>query len=804
MSIGFHLSRYRTLTLLLTFATLLPAARIPGRYIVELNTEPVAERVARLGGRNRMASPVAATHRARLASEQKLMRSRLEQRRVRVIESASTVANALFVEASEQAAAELAALPGVKRVSPVREVRMLLDSAVLVHRVADAWNRLGGPENAGAGIKVAIIDSGIDTGHAAFQDQNLKAPDGFPKVSSEEDLANTSAKIVVARSYVPMLTRRDPDNSARDRVGHGTALAMIVAGVRNAAPRATLTGVAPKAFLGNYKVFGSPNVNDGSTEDAIIKAIDDAVADGMDVINLSLGTDIPFRLEFDPVVDAVERATQAGVIVVTAAGNNGPAYTTISSPSTAPSSIAAGSISNGRKFASSVEAPGAGFFLAIAGDNSAAAVPVTGPLADVAALDQTGLACEALPEGSLGNSIALILRGTCTFEIKLQNARAAGAIGAVVYAAESSPAAIAMGMGTATLPAEMVSHQDGLALKQVLGTVVTLRFTVSAVPWPSGRRSDFSASGPNVNAGIKPDVMAVGDDVYTATQTLDPAGDMYSSNGFILVGGTSFSCPLVAGAAALLKAARPDLTVDQYRSLLINTATEAHGETGGASSVQQTGAGTLDLDAAVRSTVAAYPTSFSLGAGGANLNSTYSLFLKNLGRQEETFEIGFDPRAGQRVGSVETASVRLPAGGSIEIPVRWSGSDLTAGAQEGLVVVHGTTSGTTLRIPYWYDVISDKPAGILVLDSIATARRGSVQNDAILFRVTDAAGLPIVAIAPEVTVTSGDSKVRGVVSYDEEVPGLFGVNLDAGLTAGTHVVQIKAGEIVRQISIVIQ
>src|SRR6185436_9852942 len=124
-------------------------------------------------------------------------------------------------------------------------------------------------------------------------------------------------------SYVNLLARRDADQSARDRVGHGTALAVVAAGTRATGPLATIQGVAPRAYVGSYKVFGSPGVNDGATDDAILKAIDDAVADGMDIINMSLGDDLAPRLEHDPDVEAVERATKAGVIIVVAAGNNG-------------------------------------------------------------------------------------------------------------------------------------------------------------------------------------------------------------------------------------------------------------------------------------------------------------------------------------------------------------------------------------------------------------------------------------------------------------------------------------------------
>ncbi|MBC8167275.1 MAG: S8 family serine peptidase, partial [Bryobacteraceae bacterium] len=253
--------------------------------------------------------------------------------------------NAMFIKASATDAAQLATMPGVVRVLPVRKVKMFLDRAVTLTRVTDVWNQVG-TDNAGAGIKIAIIDTGIDVGHAGFQDSSLTIPVSFPRANNSTDLAYTNSKVIVARSYVDMLSSPDPDVSARDRVGHGTALAMIAAGVRNSGPLATIAGVAPKAWLGSYKVFGSPGVNDNAGDDAVMKAMDDAVADGMDVISMSLGSDIAPRLADDPDVNAVERATRAGVIVIVSAGNNGPGSGTIASPATAPSAIATGASTN--------------------------------------------------------------------------------------------------------------------------------------------------------------------------------------------------------------------------------------------------------------------------------------------------------------------------------------------------------------------------------------------------------------------------------------------------------------------------
>lgn len=785
------------------FSTGLFAERLPGRYIVELNTESVSEHVMHSSSRGGMHSAVAGAHRTRIRGEQQQLRVRLEQQQAVVLDTVDTVANAMFVQVSDAAAAQLANMPGVKRVVPVRMMHMLLDRAVALHRVTDVWNEIG-TDRAGSGIKIAIIDSGIDSTGPGFQDTSLTVPATYPRVNNDTDTAYTNNKIIVARSYVNLLPYRDPDSSARDHVGHGTALAMVAAGVRNDGPLATITGVAPKAFLGNYKVFGTPGYNDSASDDAILKAIDDAVSDGMDVINLSLGSDLSPRLSDDLDVQAVERASKAGVIMVVAAGNSGPDLNTISSPASAPSAIAVGATTSDRTFASSVSVAGLPAFIAISGDGVTPSAPVSAPLADVATLDISGLACSALPANSLKNYIALILRGTCPFQIKLNNAQNAGAMAAIVYAAQDSPQAIHMSVGTATLPAEMIGNADGVAIKQSLAgspsSTGTLQFALSAVPITPNAITDFSAAGPNVDVSIKPDLMAVGADIYVATQTLDSNGDMYDPSGYILVDGTSFSTPLVAGAAALIKSARPGLTVDQYRSLLINTAAAIQPASGQTLSVQQTGGGLLDAAAALHSTVTAYPTSLSFGAGTSDAQVSRSIKITNVGQSDETFSIVPIAGAGGGSPSIEMNSFQLAAGASMDVPVVWNAGGLAAGTYEGVLAVTGT-SGTQTHIPYWYAVPSGVPARITVLDSITSGRRRSTQRDAVLFRVTDASGLTIADAKPQASAITGGGSIRGIVSHDDEVPGMFGVDVQMGPTAGQNVFVLQIGDVSVQVSI---
>lgn len=794
-----HLSWLLVLVLLLAGCLPVSAEVVSGRYILELSTAPVAAHVASQGRKVAMKSALAAQYRLQVRAQQTRVKALLPAD-TSVLDSADTIGNLLFVKGGD--ATQLAAIPGVLKVHPVRSFHRTLDRAVVVDKVVEAWNQLGSA-GAGAGVKIAIIDSGIDAAHAGFQDSSLTVPDGYPVVGQSSDTAYTNNKIIVARSYVKLLSYNDPDYSARDRVGHGTALAMVAAGVTNTGPLATITGIAPKAQLGNYKVFGTPGYNDSSTEDAILKAMDDAVADGMDILNLSLGDDFAPRLADDLSVQAVEAAAKAGILVTVAAGNNGPDLNTIASPATAPSAISVGASRNDRTFAASVAAGDAGTFVAYTGNGTSPSDPVSGTVVDVASLDSTGKACSALASGSLTGKVALILRGDCTFESKLTYALQAGAAGAVVYAAADSPDPVSMSVGTATLPAVMIAYGDGVSIKSQVaaGTEVTatITFTKTAVPLDANHLTTFTVAGPSVDLGIKPDLVAVGQDLYVATQSYDSDGDMYDSTGYTLIDGTSFSAPTAAGVLAVLKSARPGLTVAQYRSLLINSSGTINGTDSSAASVQHSGAGLLNAGASLQATATVSPTSLSFGSGTANPSLSSTLTISNNGTVADTFSIAVTGAEGDTLPAVATNTLQLDPGAAAELAVSLTGTELAGGAHEGYLRISSAANGTEIRVPYWYSVATDTPARVTVLYSLSEGYARMTQTNAIYFRVTDAAGVIVSGIKPAVTVASGSGRVVGSVSYDSSVPGVYGVTLR--LSSGTNVFRIAAGTATADVTI---
>lgn len=756
-------------------ANLTKAADVAGEYIVELAGPPaVTVSPAK--------SPRLAASRSNVRAAQASVRVALAAADVDVVTSTDTVMNALIVRSGDPE--QLRRTPGVARVYPVRLYKMTLDRARVLHKLPEAAALLGGEENAGAGTRIAIIDSGIDISHPAFTDAGFSMPDGFPRVNKDTDIPFTNSKVIVARNYDTRVS-----STAADRKGHGTAVAMIAAGNLNAGPKATISGIAPGAWLGSYKVF--PDNQEGAPTSNILKAIDDAVADGMDVINLSLGAFPAERLDSDPLAIAVENAARAGVIVVVAAGNDGPGLNSISSPATAPSAITVGSSFNDRVFASSAWLDGLDPFLAVPGDASRGGEPVRGQITFIGALDPTGLACSELPAGSLSGKVALILRGTCLFEEKINIAQRAGAIAAVIYTHADQPNAEIMATGSARLPAVMISNQDGLKARERLQSGdagIVIDFSENAVHVDSERLAGFTSKGPSVDSSIKPDLVAIGTSVYTARP-----------GGYSTVQGTSFSAPIVAGAAAMIKAFRPGLSIDQYKSLLTNS-TPAFLIKGETVPLQQTGSGLLDVGSTVRSTLTANPSALSFGAGGSTIDKTRVFVLKNVGTVADTFSISASALPDGAVSFVSPDVIELSPGASAEVSVRFSGFDLPPHSYQGFLSIRGTQTEVTTRLPYWYAVTDGVVNTITVVEAPEQGRPSSTQE--FYVRALDQAGVPLQS-EPKVTLVSdgAGARVNSVESVDSRYPGFYQVRVRLSSQPGENIFEIDAGGVTARVTI---
>ena len=302
--------------------------------VVELKSPPLAERRS-VGDRRALAADQAAL-RSRIAAEIPSAKVRWRY---------SYVLNGLAVVVPRATIGQLAAMPGVARVYRSVQYRSLLDQSVPLINAPKLW----GPTfaTAGQGIKIGIIDDGVDQAHRFFSPAGFTMPAGFPKGNT----GFTTAKVIVARAFPPPGASWKYASRPFDPLQseHATHVAGIAAGDYAATQRSgrPVSGVAPRAYIGNYKVLAVPTPGvglDGNSPE-IVKGIDSAVADGMNVINLSLG-EPEVDLDRDLVVKAIDAAADAGVVPVIAAGNDFDdfGYGSISSPGDAPKAITAAAV----------------------------------------------------------------------------------------------------------------------------------------------------------------------------------------------------------------------------------------------------------------------------------------------------------------------------------------------------------------------------------------------------------------------------------------------------------------------------
>jgi subtilisin family serine protease len=789
----------RVSALLVLAAASIVAQRVPGRYLVELKTAPVVELMSK--SRPPATRQQISIRRSEIENEQAQVSREIGRQGGRVVHTLETAANVLTVETSAEGASRLSGIANVRKVHPVYLVHPSLDRVQVLHKVLDAWQTVGGRDHAGAGVKIAIIDTGIDTAHAGFQDDSLVAPPGFPKFRNPGDQSVVNGKVIVARSYDDLYGRGN-SGSASDCYGHGTGVAMAAAGTPVKANYAEISGVAPKAFLGAYRVF--QRCVNSAYDDVVLRAINDAIDDGMDVINLSLGSsfkDLAGEAVFD---QAFQRASDAGIVVVTTAGNSGPDPVSLDSPGMSPHVITVGASINDRTFRFPVRAEGLETILGMPGSGPNSGGDVSGQVVDVAGVEGNSMGCIGYADASLSGKIALIPRGDCDFSVKLNFAASAGAKGALVV--NSTSGVIEMYVGTATLPAMMISREDGATLRGALvqnpGLNVSIGFSGEPVLQDSRQLAMFSSRGPSVlpDRSVKPDLLAIGQDVYTATSTNVGAG-IYDASGFALLNGTSYSAPIVAGAAAVLKAARPGLTAQQYRSLLINNAVAFSTVDGRQYTPVEGGAGLLNLDASLKSSLTLSSTSISYGlVSGGSFDLSKEVTMANTGTADETVDIDVEKLSAGLEPRLDQTHVTVPAGGTIKLNVQMQSTDLAPGAYQGWIRFHGRTSGAELRMPYWLTRPSGIASSVVVMD-ISPENPARAQEVEVMFRVLDTTSIPINSAVEAISLTRG-AWILHMQNQDSDTPGAWLLRFRTASLPATNRISIHRDNFTRALSFI--
>jgi subtilisin family serine protease len=765
----------RTLPLVRSGVLRVPAgeAQARVRVIVSLPQPPLAAAYGRSlstrGGARRL-DLRAEPSRAYLARLQRTQRAAVRTLRqavpsARVSRRFQVVLNGLTVELPASRLPALTRLSFVERIYPSVRYHLALNESPALTGAPALWAATGAR---GDGVKIAIVDDGVDEKHAFFSPAGFSYPPGFPKGAARY----TTPRVIVARAFPgPGSGRRGRLPIDRGASFHGTHVAGIAAGTSGTAspggrthpPISNLSGVAPHALLGNYRVFNVPTrIGHVGNTPEIVAAFEAAVRDGMDVINFSGGS-----AETDPstdaLVEAAKNAAAAGVLPVISAGNARDEFGmgTVGSPGTSPEALTVAAASNTHVFGPAlfVQDPRAPatlnqvpFEVSVAYRAFLDWERTNQTLADVGSIVGTdgrpvdrrlcgvshpNATDSRLPRGSLAGAIALVFRGGCSIDTKAASAGAAGAVGLVLVdnrAAEANRIPIEL-----PLPNGMVADLDGARLRDFLVSVggrAAVRFSFNPLETKNGRSgvvTSFSSGGPTAfEHALKPDLAAPGGEILSSTLP------EFAGTPFAPFEGTSMAAPHAAGAAALLVQRHPTWTPRQLKSALVSTAATAWGNTARTTeaSVLLAGGGFVNVQAADDPRIFTDPVSLSFGDLNVNRGGRRSsalLSISDAGGGSGTWTFDVLPQSASSGASLAVpGAVTLAPGGTVDVAVTASATaQAPAGDNYGFIVLRRGTIAR--RIPYLFFVtrpaleFPDAPPGrlprLLVGDTLHGASR---------------------------------------------------------------------------------
>lgn len=634
--------------------------------------------------------------------------------------SYSSLFNGFSISINPSDLAKLSRLPGVKNVYPVQEIKMPqttvsaydpeLYTSLNMIGAATVHSELG---YTGAGIKVAVMDTGIDVNNPAlggngiaernspFFYENPRIKFGYDFVG---DYYNADYTATDPGLEYPYNLTTTPDTIPDDCAGHGTHVAGII-GANDA--DSGLMGVAPDVTFGAYRVFGC----DGSTSDDImLAAMELAEADGMQVLNMSIGS--AFDWPQAPTAKAASLLVKNGMVVVASIGNSGSygLYAT-GAPGLGEDVIGVASYDNTNVFLPyfTVDSNNVGYITM--------AYSPEPPTSGSGEIVDIGLACSTVTTDLTGK-VALASRGTCAFAVKAENAIAAGADAVLI---SNNSAGIFEGtlgapLSDPTIPVVGISQADGVAIR-ALTAPITMTWTDQMESFPSptgGLISSFSSYGLSPDLALKPDIGAPGGNIYS-TYPLELCGED-ATTCFTTMSGTSMASPHVAGSAALLLEAKPNTKATAVRGILQNSAEPklwslAPG-LGLLDLVHRQGAGMVQIDKAITSAVKVTPSKIATGESQAG-SFTQTLTLKNTSSTKVKYNLSYE-NAISSEGVVtpgfwdsdakvkfSAASVTVPAKGKATVTVTIKPATYPENGQYGgYIIFTPTDPGTILRVPF--------------------------------------------------------------------------------------------------------
>ncbi|WP_426241914.1 S8 family peptidase [Nocardioides sp. LHG3406-4] len=603
---------------------------LPGHYIVVLDEKPVATYAGETAGLTRtkpakgeqidLGSAAARAYRGHLKDRQQRVAARVG---ATPDQHYSTALNGFTAELTGDQARELAQAPGVLSVTPDVLQQPLDDRSptdfLQLSGKTGVWSELGGTKHAGEGVVVGIIDTGVWPESESFAGKKLptkqpKAGQGYQpyrtgtttvmqkadgttftgtcQTGEDFTAADCNSKLISARYYgdawleaVPPEARADYV-SPRDGNGHGSHTASTSAGRSGVEATAggidfgKISGVAPEAKIAVYKALweGKGGVSSGGATSDILSAIDQAVADNVDVINYSVGS-IFESAHTDPIQLAFLSAASSGIFVAAAAGNSGPYPSTLDNTSPWVTTVAASTVAsysatvtlgNGQRYT--------GTSTSI--DSRVGPAPlVTGAAVRTASAteyDANSCLPGTLDPAKTAGAIVTCERGVGARVAKSEEVERAGGAGMVLLNLTPMDELA----DSHAVPTVHLNAPGAVQVKEYAGqpsATATLAPSTETAPYP--QIADFSSRGPSLSSSgdlLKPDLAAPGVNVLAAV-----APPTNGDQDFAFYSGTSMASPHIAGLAALYLAVHPSWSPMAVKSALMTTAGDVKDAEGG-------------------------------------------------------------------------------------------------------------------------------------------------------------------------------------------------------------------------------
>ncbi|WP_413466623.1 S8 family serine peptidase [Mesobacillus subterraneus] len=519
-----------------------------------------------------------------------------------------------------------------------------------VHGILDEnGNRL-----TGKGVTIGVIDTGIDYDHP---DLRRSFAGGHDLVDGDDD---------------PMETKGAGFRSTL----HGTHVAGVIAA------NGRMRGIAPDAKLVAYRALGPGG--SGTTEQ-VIAAIDEAIKDKVDILNLSLGNDV--NGPDLPISLALNKAVDEGIVAVTSSGNSGPNRWTVGSPGTASKAISVGASTP------PMQVP----YLNATGISDKIRLELLQGSDNWNITQSENLVFAGLGTkeemNDVRDKLVLVERGKLTFTEKAKNAYEAGAIGVIIY---NNTKGTFFGNLEESLPIPVaaISKEAGLSLKKQFDNNSTL-IRIHLIE-EKDILADFSSRGPvTVTWEIKPDIVAPG----VAINSTIPGG-------YLPLQGTSMAAPHVAGAAALIKQAHPDWSPAEIKSAIMNTAKDITDRTGKRYRTFEQGAGRIQLEAAINTETLVSPGSLQFGKfqlADSMHEHRAKLTVKNTGSTTRTYSFSI-PKKEQGIDWELPMSFTLEPNKAkdVELAMSATPSLLQDKIHDGALLIDDGKN--KIRIPYLYVV----------------------------------------------------------------------------------------------------